>query len=106
MCEGGREGRGGRGNEADDDDGDEVNGDEINGDVLRWRAATRNGAALTLSVYNWGVGKGAMSRWWAGWVAERANGRCDFSLVLLSCVLKMAIQWVEQGCERKSSRSG
>ena len=103
-----RRSRGGgcEGDEEDDDDGNEVNGDEVNGDVLQWRAETRNGAALTSTGYNREVGRGVMSRWWAGWVAERANGRCDFSLVLLSCVLKMAIQWVEQGCERKSSRSG
>ena len=48
----------------------------------------------------------AMSRWWGGWVVERADGRCDFSLVLLSCLQKMEIWRVEQGCERKSSQSG
>ena len=81
---------------------------EGNGNVLQWSAATRNGAALTLVGYNWELGRGAMSRWWAGWVAERADGRCDFPLVLvlLSCLRKMAICRVERGCERKSSRSG
>ena len=50
-----RRSRGGgcAGDEEDDDDGDEVNGDEVNGDVLQWRAATRNGEALTLEGYNW-----------------------------------------------------
>ena len=28
------------------------------------------------------MGRGAMLRWWAGWVAERADWRCDFPLVL------------------------
>ena len=104
--EGGGGGRGGRGDKDDDDDGDEVNRDEVNGDVLQWRAATRNGAALTLAGYNWEVVRGAMSWWWAGWVAERADGRCDFPLALLSCLQKLAILRIERGCERKSSRSG
>ena len=64
MCEGGRGGRGGRGNEKYDADGDELNGDEVNGELLQWRAATRNGVALTIAGYNWEVGRGAMSRWW------------------------------------------
>ena len=95
MCKGGRGGWGGRGDEEDDDDGDEVNGDEVNGDVLQWHAATRNGAALTLAGYTWEVGRGAMLPWWAGWVAERADGRCGFPLVLLLCLRKMAIRRVE-----------
>ena len=86
MCERGRGRRGGRGNEEDDDDRDKVNEEEVNGNVLQWRAATRNGAALTLAGYNWEVGRGAMLRWWAGWVAERAGVRCDFTLVMLSCL--------------------
>ena len=63
MFEGGRGGRGGRGDKEDEDDRDEVNGDEVNGDVLQWRVATRNSVALTLAIYNWDVGRGAMSRW-------------------------------------------
>ena len=65
-----------------------------------------NGAALNLAGYNWEVGRGAMSRWWTGWVSERADGCCDFPLVLLSRLRKMAIRRVEWGCERKSSPSG
>ena len=103
---GGEGGGGGRGNEEDDDDGDEVNGDEVNGDVLQWRVATRSSAALTLAGYNWEVGRGAMSRWWDSWVAERADGRCGFPLVLLLCLQKMKIRRVEQGCERNLIRSG
>ena len=51
---------------------------EVNGDVLQRRAATRNGEALNLGGNNWELGRGAMSRWWDGWVAERADGRCDY----------------------------
>ena len=94
------------GDKENDNTGDDVNGDEVNGDVLQWRMATRNGTEFKSVGYNWEVGRGAMSRWWAGWVAERADGRCDFPLVLLSCLRKMAIWRVERGCERKSSRSG
>ena len=48
---------------------------------------------------------------WAGWGAERADGRCAFPLVLLSCPQKNAIQRVVRklvwrGCEGKLSRSG
>ena len=72
--------------------------------------ARRRGMAWRLpwAGYNWEEGRGAMSRWWAGWVAERADGRCDFPLVLVlfSCLRKMAFRRVERGCERKSSRSG
>ena len=94
------------GDEEDGDNRDKVNEDEVKGDVLLWYAVTRNGAALTLEGCNWYVGRGAMPWWWAGWVAERADGRCDFPLVLLSCLRKMAIWRVERGCERKSRRSG
>ena len=68
-----RRSRGGgcAGDEEDDNDRYKVNGDKVKGDVLQWREATRNGAAITLSGYNCKVGRGAMSRWWAGWVAER-----------------------------------
>ena len=75
-------------------------------DVLQWRAATRNGAALTLVVYNWEVGRGAMSWWWDDWVAERAEGRCDFPLVMFSYLRTMEIWRVGRGCDIKSSRSG
>ena len=51
MCEGGKGGEGGRGGRGDEEDDDD--GDEVNGDVLQWRAATRNGATLTLARYNW-----------------------------------------------------
>ena len=102
---GGDKGRG-RGNEEDDDNGDESNGDEVNGDVLQWSMATRNGAEIALAGYNWEVGRVVMSQWWACWVTERADGCCDFPLVLLSCLQKIEIRRVEQGCERKSSRSG
>ena len=71
-----------RSDEEDDDDRDKVNGYEVNGGVLQWRAAERNGLALTLAGYNWEVGRGAMSQWWAGWVEERTYGRCDFPLFL------------------------
>ena len=40
--------------------------------------------ALTLMDYNWEVDRGGMSRWWYGWVAELADGRCDFPLAMLS----------------------
>ena len=93
------------GDKEDDNDRGEVNGDKINGYDLQWCASTRNGATLTMAGYNWEVGRGTMSQWWADWVAERADGRCDFPLVLLSCLRKMAIWRVERGCERKSSRS-
>ena len=53
MCEGGRGGQGGRGDKEDDDDGDKVNGEEVNGDVFQWCAATRNGAVINLTGYNW-----------------------------------------------------
>ena len=76
------------GNEEDDDNGDEVNGDKVDGGVLQWRAATRNGAALTLVGYNWEVVRGAMLQWWDGWVTERADGNCGFPLVLLGYILK------------------
>ena len=53
MCERGRNRKGrGRNNKEDDNNGYEVNGDEFNGEVLQWRAATRNGSALTLEGYN------------------------------------------------------
>ena len=94
------------GDEEDDDDGDEVNGDEVNGNVLQWRTMTQNGVALTLVGYNWWVGRDEMSRWWAGWVAERADGCCDFPLVILSCLRKREIWRVDQGYERNSSQSG
>ena len=92
---------GGRGEKEDDDDGNEVNGD-----VLQWRAATGTGAELTLAGYNWDVSRVVMSKWWAGWVAKRTDGRCDFPLVLLSCPRQMAISRVDKGCKRKSSQSG
>ena len=47
-----------------------------------------------------------MSRWWVGWVADRADGQCDFSLVLFSCLKKMASRGVDRGCEIKLSQSG
>ena len=53
--------------------------------------ATRNGAALILAGYNWEVSRGAMLWWWYDWLAERADGCCDFPLVLFSCLRKMAI---------------
>ena len=52
------------------------------------------------------MGRGTISWWWDGWVADCADGRCDFPLVLFSCMQKMTIWRVEQGCERMSSRSG
>ena len=70
--------------------------DKVNVDVFQWRALTRNCAALTLAGYNWKVGRGAVLRWWAVWVAERADGRCDFPLALLSC-LKFSICRVKRG---------
>ena len=79
------------GGEEYDKSGDEVNGYDFNGDVLQGRTATRNGAALTLAGYNWEVGRGVMSRWGAGWLSERADGCCDFPLVRLLCLQKMAI---------------
>ena len=85
---GGEGGRRGCSNKEDDDDGYEVNGYKVNGDILQWRAATRNGAALTLAGYNREVDRGAMLQWWAGWVEERANGSCEFTLVLLSLLEK------------------
>ena len=88
---GGEGGRRGCSNKEDDDDGYEVNGYKVNGDILQWRAATRNGVALTLAVYNLEVSRGAISRWWDGWVAELADGRCDFPLVLLSQYLREAL---------------
>ena len=47
-----------------------------------------------------------LSQWGAGWVADCADGRCEFTLVLFSCPQKISIQRVEKGCERKSSQSG
>ena len=82
----GRGERGGGSDKEDDDDGDDANGDEVCGDALQWHVAARNGAELTLAGYNWEVGRGAMSRWWDGCIVERAGGRCDFPLVLLSCL--------------------
>ena len=95
MCERGRGGQGGSGNEEYDNNGDKVNGYKVNGDVLQWRAVTRNGSALTLAVYIWDVRRGVMLWWWDGWVAERADGRCDFHPVILSCLQKMAIWRVD-----------
>ena len=56
--------------------------------------------------YNWYMGRGAMLRWWDGWVAEHADGCRELPLVLLSCLQKMAIRRVGRGCEGKSSQSG
>ena len=67
---------------------------------MSWR-----GVALNLAGYNWEVGRGAVSQWWSGWVSERAGGHCSFTIVMLSCPLKMSIRRVEQGCKRKLSRS-
>ena len=34
------------------------------------------------------MGRGAISHCWASWVAECTDGRCDFPLVMLSCLQK------------------
>ena len=84
------------GDKEDDETRDEVNRDKVNGGVLQWHEATQNGVALNLAGYNWEVCRGAMLWWWAGWVAECADGRYDSPLVIFSCLQKMAICRVER----------
>ena len=55
--------------------------------------------------YEWEVGRGAMSQWWAGWVEERADGRCDSPPDLLSCLQKMELRRVERGWEWERNSS-
>ena len=92
YVKGGVREEGGGGDKKDDDNGYKVNGDKVNGDALQWRAATRNGAGITLAGYNWEVDRDTMSRWWDGWVADSADGRCDFPLVLLTQLMRPALQ--------------
>ena len=62
--------------------------EEVNGAGLQWRAATRNGTSLTLAGYILEVGRGAMLQWCSGWVVGSADGRCNFTFVMLSYLKK------------------
>ena len=60
----------------------------------------RSSMDITLEENEWEVeGGGAISREWDVLLEERADGRCDFPLILLSCLQKTINGNCEQGCE-------